>query len=82
MSSIHTHDMISARDKKKSSLCVQRQALQIAAADIPLGNYFVRPHIKRDRCSDLFDVCIKKTASVINGVAFRQILQRNFRFPF
>ena len=71
MSDIDTQDMISARNEQKSASSVECQSSEIRAADIPLRDNLVCSYINREGRPGVFDVRVKKTASIINRVAFR-----------
>ena len=74
--------MIAASNEEKSSGRVQSEAANIRAARVPFRNHFFGSHINCDGRSGPFDVGVKKSASIIDGIAFAQTIQRNFRFPF
>src|SRR5438477_6232366 len=82
MAGIEIHDMIAASNEEKSSGRVQSEAANIRAARVPFRNHFFGSHINCDGRSGPFDVGVKKSASIIDGIAFAQTIQRNFRFPF
>src|SRR5438067_13931330 len=82
MAGIEIHDMIAASNEEKSSGRVQSEAANIRAARVPFRNHCFGSHINCDGRSGPFDVGVKKSASIINGIAFAQTVQLNFRFPF
>ena len=78
MTSIDAHNVIPACDEEKSSCGVEGQSLQISAAGIPFCDDVAASHINGDGYTRVFDVCVEKPAVVIDGVAFCQIVERNF----
>src|SRR5437667_2863071 len=82
MAGVEIHDVIAVSNKEKSSGRVQSEAANIRAARVPFRNHFFGSHINCDGRSGPFDVGVKKSASIIDGIAFAQTIQLNFRFPF